>query len=261
MKFMENKLPIMFIGHGSPMNAIEENDFTISIKKVAESLPEPKAIMMISAHWTVQSTMVNTQEHPKQIYDFYGFPRELFEFKYNCKGSPEFSQLVIDTLGNYKIKPTSEWGIDHGSWTILKHIYPNANIPVFQLSLDMTKDAKWHYELGKELRKLRDLGVLIIGSGDIVHNLGAVGFEENAKPYDWAVEFDDIVKDCLVNKNHDKLIDYKSIGNSAIYSIPTSEHYLPLLYIIGLQEENEMVEFIYEGIQNKSISLTSFIVK
>jgi 4,5-DOPA dioxygenase extradiol len=252
------KMPVMFFGHGSPMNVVLENDFTNSLKTFSKSLPVPKAIMLISAHWLTEGTVVTTNENPRQIYDFYGFPEELYNVKYQCKGFPKIMELLKD----HEIEGSIEWGIDHGAWSILKYLFPLADIPVVQLSIDMSKNEQYHYDIGKSLKFLRDQDILIIGSGNIVHNLGKVDFRNlNAIPFTWGIDFDSEIKKMIIDNNYESLIDYKNLGEIASLSLPTDEHYLPLLYIQGLRDETDELEFIYEGFQNKSISMRSFILK
>jgi 4,5-DOPA dioxygenase extradiol len=256
-----DKLPALFLGHGHPLNAIQKNDYTDTLKKIGEKLPEPKAIMMISAHWESRGTKVSTNPRPEVIYDFGNFNPELFTIKYPAKGSPEFAKLVRETVGTDLIGEDSQMGFDHGSWTILKYIFPAAEVPVFQLSLDYTKPPEYHYELAKKLIPLREKGLMIIGSGNIVHNLMMVDWKNrDAMPFDWVVEFDGIVKSNLLIANHQPLINYEKLGRSAIKSIPTNDHYLPMLYIAALQTKGEKIKFLYEGFEYAAISMRGFIV-
>jgi 4,5-DOPA dioxygenase extradiol len=254
------KMPVLFIGHGSPMNVILENDFTNNLKNLAAQLPNPEAIMVISAHWLTSGTYVTCMKNPEQIYDFYGFPKELYDIKYNCKGSPASALLTIDLVKNEKILCSTEWGLDHASWSILKHVYPKADIPVYELSLDLEMPVEFHYHMGKELRKLREKGILIIGSGNIVHNLNLIDYNMNSKPENWVIDVDERIKECLVNKKHDALIDYKTLDKNSIKAIPTLDHFLPMIYILGIQEESDNLKFIHEGYQNKTISMRSYIL-
>ncbi len=257
---MSKKLPVLFIAHGSPMNALENNDYTRSIKALAQKIERPKAIMVISAHWTTRGTYITSEDKPKTIYDFYGFPEELYNIKYSPKGAKEYSKIALELLSEEKVEGTTSWGLDHGAWTVLKHMYPDADIPVFQMSINILLNEGEHYELGKKLASLREKGILIIGSGNIVHNLKEVDFAENAKPADWAVKFDEYVAKAIRDKRHLDLINYRSIGKAAKLSVPTDEHYLPLLYIMALQEENEKAEFLYEGIVSRSLSMRSVLI-
>ncbi len=252
----KEKMPLLFIGHGSPMNAVLINDYTKSMSVLGTALPRPAAILVISAHWLTNGTYITSSDKPKQIYDFYGFPQELYNIKYPCGGSLEASVYIKNALARFGAELSEEWGIDHASWSVLKYIFPKADVPVIELSLDMKKPEKYHYEMGRELRKLRENGILIIGSGDTVHNLRMMDFDDiNAKPYDWAIEFDKNIKTAILNHDHEKIIDYKKMGKSAELSVPSTEHYLPLLYVLGASENNEKISFPHESIQGKSISM------
>lgn len=253
------RAPVFFIGHGSPMNAIETNDYTRSLAKIRDLYPQPKAILMVSAHWMTQGTGVTNMVQPKTIHDFYGFPQELFAVQYPAPGSPELADLVTKTIRSTPvIKDDSQWGLDHGAWAVLKHIFPEANIPVVQLSLDMTKPAEFHLQLGKELQVLRDHGVLIMGSGNVVHNLRTISWDEKSKPLDWALEFDEQVKTLLRTRDTKGLIGDLLSTRSGKLSVPTPDHYYPLLYILGAADAADELHFDFEGIQNASISMTSF---
>lgn len=254
---MSEKLPVLFISHGSPMNAILENSHSKFLENLGKELPVPKAIMVISAHWKTNGTFINIENQPKQIYDFYGFPEELYNIKYNPKGSREYAEMVIKEIGEGTIKATNEWGLDHGTWAVLKHMYPKADIPVFQMSLNALENEEYHYKLGKKLSSLREKGILIIGSGNVVHNLGDMNYEMDSEPFKWAVEFDEFVAEAIRNKKYGELIQYKNQGRIAKLSVPTDEHFLPLLCILGLQEDEDKAEFVYEGIQHGSMSMRS----
>jgi 4,5-DOPA dioxygenase extradiol len=255
-------MPLLFIGHGSPMNAIQDNDFTQVLKSVAQRIIKPRLILVISAHWQTEGTCVTAQLHPRQIYDFYGFPEELYEVKYHPSGSPEDARNIVNLGKDIPVEPDDTWGIDHGSWSVLKHMYPAYDIPVIQISLDMNKTPGQHYMTAKILSELRNDNVLIIGSGNIVHNLSLFSYEQYLKePFDWAVHFDERVKENLLKKQDNLLIDYASSDEREIrLSMPTTEHYLPLLYIESLRNTNEGIEFIYEGIHHQSVSMRSFLV-
>ncbi|MGE5575307.1 MAG: 4,5-DOPA dioxygenase extradiol [Ignavibacteria bacterium] len=258
------KMPVLFVGHGSPMNIILKNSYTESLAKAAKEIPKPKAILVISAHWLTNGTFVTCVEKPKTIYDFYGFPEELYQLNYPSPGSPENAQLTIKTGRSAKIT-CGNWGLDHAAWAVLKHMYPDADVPVFELSLDYSpfndwnpKSMQYHYDLGSELAPLREKGILIVGSGNIVHNLGLIDFDTDAKPFEWAVKFDEQVKQCLVSGNHKALINYLELGKEANYAVPTQDHYLPMIYSIGLQGKEEPLKFIHEGFQNGSVSMRAF---
>lgn len=250
------KMPVLFIGHGSPMNIILDNEYTRSLARLGALLPRPKMIAVISAHWLTQGTAVTAAEKPRIIYDFYGFPKALYDISYPCPGGIASSLQLSEVINKEKLKLDDQWGIDHGAWAVLKHMYPAADIPVVEISLDQTKSGKFHYELGKKLISLREEGVLVIGSGNIVHNLYQANFENlDAKPYSWAVEYDQAVKRCLLEQNHEALIEYEKLTPSAALAVPTNEHYLPLLYTLALQKAEDKISFIYEGMQNASISM------
>jgi 4,5-DOPA dioxygenase extradiol len=259
------KMPVLFIGHGSPMNALEDNEFTQGWQELARTIPQPKAILAISAHWETRGTGVTAMAKPKTIHDFGGFPRELFEYEYAAPGSPELAHLVQETVEMTRIVPTQNWGLDHGTWSVLAKMYPQADIPVIQLSLDRTKAPANHYELGKELRALRNQGVLILSSGNIVHNLSRIDFKLvqsqgglNAKGgFDWAVEFDEAIKAAILAGDHSTAINYDKLGKAAALSVNSAEHYLPLLYTLGLQEEQDKVEFLNESLLAGSLSMRS----
>jgi 4,5-DOPA dioxygenase extradiol len=262
---MKKKMPVLFIGHGSPLNIILDNSFTRSLAALGKRLPEPKAIMVISAHWLTKGTFVACMEKPETIYDFYGFAEELYDVVYPCAGAAEEAVFVTETLKRAAVRCDHNRGLDHGAWAILKHLYPRADIPVFQLSLDYTfnewdpKPLQYHYDLAAGLSELRSRGVLIIGSGNIVHNLGMFDFTNiDAKSFDWAVEFDEQVKSNLISGNHHDLIHYRNTRKAAVLAVPTLDHYLPMIYAISLQEKNESLAFTYEGFQYGSISMRCF---
>jgi 4,5-DOPA dioxygenase extradiol len=259
------KMPVLFIGHGIPLNIVLDNPFTRSLKQLGQNLPRPNAVMVISAHWLTAGTSVTGMANPRTIYDFYGFPEELYKIQYPAPGAPDYAQFTIENTDKTSIANNTDWGLDHASWSILKHIYPEANIPVFEMSLDYTfgnrsvKPIQYHYDLAGELQKLRTRGVLIIGSGNIVHNLNLVDFSNlDTKPADWAVDMDAKVKKNLINRNHEDLIHYLNMGRTASMGIPTLDHYLPMIYAIALQGKDEPLQFTYEGMQNGSVSMRSF---
>lgn len=253
------RLPAFFIAHGSPMNAIVNNSYTNMLKSLAAAFERPKAIMIISAHWNTKGTYITYTDKPRQIYDFYGFPEELYRLKYEPSGGKEYVDMVVSQL-NENIERTDQWGLDHGNWCILRYMYPEADIPVFQLSINVLGDEEYHFNLGKRLSKLREMGILIIGSGNIVHNLREINPKEDAEPFKWAIEFDNYIADAISNKDHKKLLEYKKVGEIARLSLPTDEHYLPLLYIIGMQGEGDKARFIYEGIEMGSLSMRSVMI-
>ncbi len=246
-------MPVLFIGHGSPMNAIEDNEFSSTWKDIASKMPEPSCILCISAHWLEDRTSVTAMDEPQTIHDFYGFPKELEEVIYPAKGSKKYALVVKETLKDIDVTLDTEWGLDHGTWSVLKHMYPNANIPVIQLSINDDLLLQEHFELGQKLTSLRDKGVLIIGSGNVVHNLGMINFNDDAKPFKWAIDFDNFVKTSIINNNYEALINYEK-EHSARYAHPTNDHYLPLLYVIGASDMQKP-EFFCEKIVYGSLSM------
>jgi len=252
-------LPVLFVGHGSPMNAIEDNEFSSEWRKIGELLPRPKAILCISAHWQTRGTMVTAMDKPQTIHDFGGFPQELFDKQYPSPGSPELAKQTKEFIKKTTIELDNDWGLDHGTWSVLCKMFPKADIPTFQLSLDYTQSPEYHYELAKELKELRSKGVLIIGSGNIVHNLRMTSFDK-ADGYDWAIEFDNKIKTALEEKDHKSIIHYENYGSIAKLAIPTNEHYLPMLYSIALQEKNENISFFNAKNLAGSISMRSMII-
>jgi 4,5-DOPA dioxygenase extradiol len=250
-----DRMPLLFIGHGSPMNAIEDNEFSRAWTAVGKELPTPKAVLCVSAHWESNGTQITAMEKPRTIYDFYGFPPELYAKTYPALGSPDLAGRVRTLVGLKEISPDLSWGLDHGTWSVLSRLYPNADIPVVQLSLDVDKTAQAHYDLGRQLRELRNEGILIIGSGNIVHNLRMVVFEDIA--FDWALEFDAMVRQSILDGNHEPLIQYHKQGRVAALSINSAEHYKPLLYVLGALEPGEMVNFFTEKVWGGSVSMRS----
>lgn len=251
------RMPVLFLGHGSPMNAIEQNSFTDFLNKAPGLIPEPKVILAISAHWETRGTKVLKVEKPKTIHDFGGFPQALFDVQYPAPGSPETADKIVDLVKLHEVEATNGWGLDHGTWSVLKHMYPKANIPVLQLSLNQNMTFDQHLDLAKELRALRDQGVLIVGSGNITHNLRRVDWQ-NGVPMDWAVEFDGMIKKALIERN-EFILQGKEVKDRALWNIahPSLEHYIPLLYAYGASENNEQAKFIFEGIQLGSLSMRS----
>lgn len=254
---VSTRMPVLFIGHGSPMNAIEKNSFTEFLNHAPALYPVPKVILAISAHWETRGTKVLKLARPETIHDFGGFPQKLFDVQYPAPGSPETADKIIDMVKLHEVSASSDWGLDHGTWSVLKHMYPQANIPVLQLSLNQNMNFQQHMELAQELRALRDQGVLIVGSGNITHNLRRVDWQ-NGAPMDWAVQFDGMIKNALFERNEFVLLG-KETKDRALWNIahPSLEHYLPLLYAYGASEKNEQVKFIYEAIQMGSLSMRS----
>ena len=254
------KMPVLFLGHGSPMNAIEENEFVAGFRKTGKEIPRPKAILCISAHWETRGTFVTAMEHPKTIHDFGGFPKALFDVQYPAPGSPWLAGETQKAVTTTDVGMDHNWGLDHGAWSVIKHLYPNADVPVIQMSLDYTQPASYHYALAKELASLRNKGVLIVGSGNMVHNLGMIAWDKlNADSYafDWASEASTFLKSKITSGDHQSLINYKTGGKSLQLAIPTPEHYLPLLYVLAIQEKNEQAALFNDKAVAGSLTMTS----
>jgi 4,5-DOPA dioxygenase extradiol len=254
------RLPAVFIGHGSPMNTLENNRYTQAWRDAGQAIGKPKAILAISAHWYIRGVAVTAMDRPETIHDFGGFPAALHAFQYPAAGMPDFARRVRMLLAPLDVRLDQEWGLDHGTWSVLAHVFPDASVPVVQLSLDATRPATFHYELGRRLAPLRDEGVLIVGSGNVVHNLRAAVRQTPSAPYPWATTFNDQVRDHLRSHEHAALVDYLALGDPARMSVPTPEHYLPMVYIAGLQREDEALTFIVDGIEAGSIGMLAFAV-
>lgn len=254
------RMPVLFLGHGSPMNAIEDNVFVRGFKQIALKIPIPQAILCISAHWETHGTQVTAMEHPKTIHDFGGFPRVLYEVQYPAPGFPELAGQIQTLIKPNPVQLNYDWGLDHGAWSVIKHLYPIANIPVIQMSLDIKLSAEGHYQLAKQLSSLRRKGVLIIGSGNMVHNLGMVAWDKlNAGPFgfDWALEARSKINKAIIQHDHQTLIDFRKQGRAFDLAIPTPEHFLPLLYCLALQEKDEQVELFNDEALAGSLTMTS----
>ncbi len=249
------RFPTLFVGHGSPMNAIEKNQYSLAWDKLGQELPRPKVVLAISAHWLTEGTWVHVAKKPKTIHDFWGFPEELYRLKYPCPGAPDSAREVQSLITKTKVRSDEDWGLDHGTWVVLKHLFPQADVPVFQMSIDISKPGQFHYDLGQELAPLRNKGVLIIGSGNIVHNLGRMDYERDASAYDWAIEFDQLTKDLIGQGNDRSLVAYEKLGHAALLSVPTPDHYWPLLYTLGVRAKEETVTFPVDGIAFGSVSM------
>lgn len=252
------KMPVLFVGHGNPMNALLENDITAGWKQMTAGL-KPTAVLCISAHWETGGTRVTMAPQPATIHDFGGFPPELFAVRYPAPGSPDLGHEIIEKMKPAIVLEDHQWGLDHGTWSVIKHMFPEATIPVLQLSLDRKRSLRDHYELAQELAFLRRRGVLIVGSGNLVHNIGRAKWDSDT-PYDWATEFDEQVKDLILDGNHAELIGCAAKSRAAALSIPTREHYLPLLYALALQDKAEKITFFNESILMGSMSMRSFVV-
>lgn len=253
------KMPVLFLGHGSPMNAVEENQFVQGFRATGSALQRPAAILCISAHWETRGTWVTAMEKPRTIHDFGGFPPVLFEQQYPAPGSPELAELISETVQTTEVQHDHSWGLDHGAWSVIKHMYPEADMPVIQMSLDVTKPPQEHYELAKELQALRQRGVLIVGSGNMVHNLRRVDWNRlnDTYAYDWAQEASEKMKGFIATRDHNSLIHFQKQGNAFDLAIPTPEHYLPLLYALGLQGEDEDTALFNDQYLAGSLTMTS----
>jgi 4,5-DOPA dioxygenase extradiol len=254
------KMPVLFLGHGSPMNAIDENEFVEGFRNIGKSIPKPEAILCVSAHWETRGTFVTAMEQPRTIHDFGGFPKALYDVQYPAQGSPELARKVKSLITTTSVEPDYNWGLDHGAWSVIKHLYPDADVPVIEMSLDYYQIPRYHYDLMKELNMLRRKGVLIIGSGNMVHNLSLVAwdkFDSGNFAFDWALEASEKMKKYILNGDHNQLINYRSHGRPFELAVPTPEHYLPLLYVLALREENEDVQLFNDKAVAGSLTMTS----
>jgi len=253
------RMPVIFVGHGSPTNAIEDNEFSREWARIGEQLPAPRAILAVSAHWYIKGSKVTAMDKPETIHDFFGFPKELFDMQYPAPGSKDLAERVIAIAGKDIVKEDLTWGLDHGTWSVLCKMFPSASVPVVQLSLDSTRDEAWHFEFSKKLKPLRDEGILIIASGNIVHNLGRIVWEDRA--FDWAIDFDKHIKECILKKDYKAVVGYKKYGEPAQLSVPTNDHFLPLLYALGAGEDNEKVSFFCEKTTMGAISMRGVMLE
>jgi len=256
---MARLMPALFFGHGNPMNAIASNAYTDAWRRIGEHIPRPKAILAVSAHWYVPETSVTVTTAPRTIHDFGGFPQELYQVKYPAPGAPGLAHRVQQLLAPIDVHLDDSWGLDHGTWSVLRHVYPAADVPIVQLSIDETKPASFHYEIGKKLAALRSEGVLIAGSGNIVHNLHSYAWGRHAQgAYDWAVRFESVARELMISGEHTPLVEYESLGRDAALSIPTPDHYLPLLYVLAARRATvDGIDFPVEGVDGGSISMLS----
>lgn len=260
LKEEDEQLPVLFIGHGSPMNGIEDNEFSRTWAAFGKQIPKPKAVLVISAHWLTSGTHITAMENPKTIHDFGGFPQALFDVQYPAKGNPILANETASLIQSTTVGLDHDWGLDHGTWTVVRHMYPNADIPVLQLSIDYSKPPQYHYELAKEITALRKKGVLIIGSGNMVHNLRMVAWDKiNVSNYgfDWAIEMNEIFKQKIGNGDHKALIEYEKLNKAAKLAIPTPDHYYPLLYTLGLQTAKDDLHFFNDKLVGGSLNMTS----
>jgi 4,5-DOPA dioxygenase extradiol len=256
----EQVMPVLFIGHGSPMNGIEDTEFSRRWTAMAKEIPTPKAVLVVSAHWFTKGTKITAMELPQTIHDFGGFPKELFDVQYPAPGDPILAKETASLLHSANVELDHDWGLDHGAWTIIRHMYPEANIPVLQLSIDYTKGPQYHYDLAKELNDLRKKGVLIIGSGNMVHNLRMVAWDKLNEPgyaYDWTRQINEKFKELIQSGDHKQLINYSSLGKEALLAIPTPEHYLPLMYTLGLKSKKDGLSFFNDKAVGGSLTMTS----
>jgi 4,5-DOPA dioxygenase extradiol len=254
------RMPAVFIGHGSPMNTLESNRYTEAWRALGHALPRPRAVLAVSAHWQTRGTAMTAMDRPRTIHDFGGFPRELYEVQYPAPGSPTLAARVQELLAPVPVQADMSWGLDHGTWSVLVHFYPKADIPVVQLSLDTALSPREHYQLAARLAALRDEGVLILGSGNVVHNLGMMRWSEDAEPYDWATRFSNRVRGWLQTRNYDALVDFPNQGQAASLSIPTPEHFLPLLYVVAQQRPEETISLPVDGIEYGSVGMLAAVV-
>lgn len=254
------RMPALFVGHGSPMNAIEQNEFSMNWQKLNRELPRPTAILCISAHWETRGTYLTAMAHPSTIHDFYGFPKALFDVEYPAPGSNTLVKDTIEAIQTVKVEEDMSWGLDHGCWSVLKHLYPAADVPVVQMSINQLQPPEWHYQLARELNVLRKKGVLILGSGNMVHNLRIMDWHRPTQGFDWAVEANNRMKEFIQTGNHASLTQYQQQGAAFQYAIPTPEHYLPLLYLLGLKQDADEVHFFNDKTIYGSISMTSLII-
>lgn len=256
----EQLMPVLFIGHGSPMNGIEDTAFSRRWTQMAKEIPTPRAVLVVSAHWFTKGTQITAMDFPRTIHDFGGFPKELFDVQYPAPGNPLLAKETAALLHSAHVELDHDWGLDHGTWTVVRHMYPDAKIPVLQLSIDYTKEPQYHYDLAKELYALRKKGVLIIGSGNMVHNLRMVAWDKMNEPgygYDWALQMNDKFKNLITTGEHKSLINYESLGKEALLAIPTPEHYLPLLYTLGVKGAKDNISFFNDKAVAGSLTMTS----
>lgn len=260
LKEQEHLMPVLFIGHGSPMNGIEDNEFSTRWTAMAKEIPTPAAVLVVSAHWFTHGTKVTAMDFPKTIHDFGGFPKALYDVQYNAPGNPSLAKETADLLHSAHVELNHDWGLDHGAWTVIRHMYPDAKIPVLQLSIDYTKAPQYHYDLAKELFALRKKGVLIVGSGNMVHNLRMVAWDKINTPgfgFDWAIQMNDTFKNLISSGDHQQLIKYDALGTAARLAIPTPEHYLPLIYTLGVKGAKDDVSFFNDKAIAGSLTMTS----
>ena len=253
---MTTSMPAIFFGHGNPMNALQQNDWTNGWANIGKTIQRPRAVLCISAHWYLPATLVTAMAEPRTIHDFGGFPKELHQVSYPAHGDPQLARRVQELLTPLPVGLDNSWGLDHGTWSVLVHVFPDADVPVVQLSIDETQPAEFHFELGERLTPLRDEGILIVGSGNLVHNLHTYSWGKHMpEPYDWAVRFETTAKELILNGDFEPLVHYDTLGRDAVLSIPTPDHYLPLLYVIATKRNDDTVTFPIEGVDGGSVSM------
>jgi 4,5-DOPA dioxygenase extradiol len=253
---MSSRLPTIFLGHGNPLNAVQRNAYTEGWSMIGKSIEKPKAVLCVSAHWYIPETAVTAMAKSRTIHDFGGFPRQLYEVQYPAPGSAALAQRVRQLLAPISVAMNQDWGLDHGTWSVLCHVFPHADVPVVQLSINETQPPRFHYDLGQRLAALRDEGVLVIGSGNLVHNLHTYAWgRHDVEPFDWAVRFETHARELILGSNFEPLVDYESLGRDALLSVPTPDHYLPLLYVLGAAQPGESITFPVEGFDGGSVSM------
>jgi 4,5-DOPA dioxygenase extradiol len=258
---MSNRMPVVFFGHGNPMNAIQRNAYTDGWSRIGKSLPRPKGILSVSAHWYLPGMHVTAMDYPRTIHDFGGFPRELYAYEYPAPGDAALARRVQEILAPLQVESDRQWGLDHGTWAVLCHAYPEADVPIVQLSIDERQPARFHFETGRRMAALRDEGILVMGTGNLVHNLHAYAWGRHpVEPFDWAIRFEEKARSWISASEFEPLINYESLGRDAMLSAPTPDHYLPLLYILGAAEPGENVTYPVEGIDGGSVSMLSIMI-
>ena len=253
---MAQLMPAIFFGRGNPLNALQQNDWTTAWGTIGTTIPQPRAVVCVSAHWYLPGTLVTANPQPRTIHDFGGFPAELYQVQYPAPGAPDLARRIQDLLAPLPVELDLTWGLDHGTWSVLKHVYPQANVPVIQLSIDETQPASFHFEVGQRLAALRSEGILIAGSGNLIHNLHAYAWGRHTpEPYDWAVRFEELAKRLMSTGDFEPLVNYESLGRDALLAIPTPDHYLPLLYVLGTKQPEDAITFPVTGIDGGSVSM------
>ncbi len=255
---MSPLMPAIFFGHGNPLNALQENGWTTAWSTIGKTIPRPRAIVCVSAHWYLPGTLVTAATEPRTIHDFGGFPAELYAVQYRAPGAPDLARRIQKLLAPLPVELDHSWGLDHGTWSVLRHVYPEADVPIIQLSIDETQPATFHFKLGQRLAPLREDAILIVGSGNLVHNLHAYAWGRHTpEPYDWAVRFEGLARELMTAGDFNPLVNYESLGRDALLAIPTPDHYLPLLYVLGTKQSDDPITFPVHGIDGGSVSMLS----